>query len=199
MKLSLISLALLCTLAPAAQAAQASTSDDNTASPGVGPYARVEIGRTHFSLSNALPQVGVEHRGSAAKFFGGYRFNENLGVEGGYAALGSFSQSVTLGGATVRQDGKARSLYAAATGRLPLGESFALHGRLGVSFGKVSGTSVLPAGNNLLGSTASGLLGVGAEYRPTRNVALTVNYDNYGHLSDKVQASSLVFGVHFWF
>jgi len=118
-------------------------------------------------------------------------------VEAGYAALGSFSENLTVGGASVKQEGKARSIFSAATGRLPLGESFALHGRLGLSSGKVSGTNVLPANDNLMGSKTSVLFGVGAEYRPKPNVALTVNYDSYGKLSNNVKASALVFGLHF--
>ncbi|MEO8057901.1 MAG: porin family protein [Burkholderiales bacterium] len=172
-------------------AAQASPNDGI-----VGAYARVEVGRSTFGVSSALPQTGADKHGQAVKVFGGYRFNENLGVEAGYAALGKFSESVTIGGTSGMQDGKVRSIFGAATGRLPLGESLALHGRLGVSSGKVSGTNVLPAGDNLMGSRTSALFGVGAEYRPKPYIALTVNYDSFGKLSNKVKASALVFGLH---
>jgi opacity protein-like surface antigen len=193
MKTSHFVLSLLGTLTLAVQAAP----NDGV----VGPYARVEVGRSNFGLSSALPQTGSgsDEHGQAAKLFGGYRFNENLGVEAGYATLGSFSESVTVAGVGVKQDGKARSIFGAVTGRLPLGESFALHGRLGLSSGKVSGSNVLPADDSLMGSANSLMWGVGAEYKPLPNVALTVNYDDYGHLSNKVKASSLVFGLHFWF
>ena len=189
MKSFILFLAILGTMNLAAQAAP----NDGI----VGVYARVEVGRSNFSLSSALPRVGSDEHDQAVKVFGGYRFNENLGLEAGYAALGKFSESVNVGGASVTQDGKARSIFGAATGRLPLGESFAIHGRLGLSAGKVSGTSVLPADDNLMGSKTSVLSGLGAEYRPKPNVALTVNYDSYGKLSNNVKASALVFGLHF--
>ena len=189
MKSSLFVLSLLSVFALAAQAA---SNDGFT-----GAYARVEVGQSNFSLSSALPQAGSDEHGQAVKVFGGYRFNENLGVEAGYAALGKFSESVTVGGASLKQDGKARSIFGAATGRLTLGESFALHGRLGLSSGKVSGTNLLPASDDLMGSKTSVLFGVGAEYRPKPNVALTVNYDIYGKLSNNVKASARVFGLHF--
>ena len=189
MKSSFFVLSLLSTLTLAAQAAP----NDGI----VGPYARVEVGRGNFGLSSALPQSSSDEHGQAVKVFGGYRFDENLGIEAGYAALGSFSESVTAGGASVRQDCKARSIFGAATGRLPLGESFALLGRLGLSSGKVSGTNVLPASDNVMGSKTSVLLGLGAEYRPKPNIALTVNYDSYGKLSNKVKADALLFGLHF--
>ena len=136
MKLSILPFALFSMLTIGAHAA---TNDG-----GVGPYARVEVGRTHLGLSSALPLDSADDRSSAVKIFGGYRFNENFGVEAGYAALGSFSENANVGGANVTQDGRARSIFGVATGRLPLGDSIALHGRLGVSFGKVSGTNVLP-------------------------------------------------------
>jgi OmpA-OmpF porin, OOP family len=165
----------------------------------VGPYARVEVGQSHFSLSSAAPKVGEDRFGRAAKLFGGYRFNEHLGLEVGYAALGSLRKRVSIGGANLNQDAKARSIFAMATGRLPLGESLALHGRLGMSLGKVNGINILPASDNLIGSATSLVLGVGAEYKPLKNLALSVNFDDFGRLSKKVKASSLVFGVHFWF
>jgi OmpA-OmpF porin, OOP family len=189
MKSSLFALTLLGSFTLAVQAAP---NDGIT-----GAYARVEVGRSHFSLSSTLPQLGSDDHGQAFRVFGGYRFNKNVGVEAGYAALGSLSENVTVGGASVKQDGIARSIFGAATGRLPVGESFALHGRLGLSSGKVSGTNVLPTSDDLMGSRTSMMFGIGAEYRPQPNVALTVNYDNYGTLSNNVKASAVVFGLHF--
>ena len=87
----------------------------------------------------------------------------------------------------------------AATGRLPLGDAWALHARLGLSFGQVSGTAVLPTANTLMGNQRSLLSGVGVEYKPRPNLALTVNVDRYGKLSNSVRASSLVLGAHIWF
>ena len=165
----------------------------------VGPYARVEVGVSNFSLSGSRPQTSTDGHGKAVKVFGGYRFNENLGIEAGYASLGSLSTSSTVGGINTQIDGKASSVFAAATGRVPMGESFALQGRLGVSFGQVSGTSSLPGSDYLIGRKTSVLIGVGAEYRPTSIVVLSINYDSYGKLSNDVSASSLVFGAHFWF
>ena len=135
MKASILALALLCTLTLAARAAP----NDGI----VGAYARVEVGRSNFGLSSTLPQVASNEHGQAVKLFGGYPFNENLGVEVGYAALGSFTKSVMVAGASVKQDGTARSVFGVATGRMPVADSFALHGRLGLSFGKVSGTNLL--------------------------------------------------------
>ena len=189
MNLSIYALAMLGTFSFAAQAAP----NDGI----VGPYARIEVGSSNLSLSGSLPQMSANESGKAVKVFGGYRFNENFGVEGGYVALGSFSNRVIVGGTSFTQDGNARSIFGAATGRIPLGESFALQGRLGVSFGEVSGTNLLPEQDSLMGSKTSALFGVGAEYRPRPNVTLSINYDSYGKLSNNVTANALLFGLHF--
>ena len=189
MKSPIYVLAILSAFTLAAQAAPNDGID--------GAYARVEVGRSNLGLSGTLPQAGSDNNAQAVKLFGGYHFNEHFGAEAGYAALGSFSKSVLVGGTSVTQHGRASSTFAAATGRLPLGESFALHGRLGLSSGKVSGTNVLPASDNLMGSKNSVLVGLGAEYRPRLNIALTINYDSYGKLSNNVKANALLFGLHF--
>ncbi len=163
----------------------------------VGAYARVEVGASDFGLSGSPPQSGSDHRGQAAKVFGGYRFDAGLGIEVGYAALGSFSEVISVGGISGRQELKGRSVLAAATGRWPMGESFALHGRLGLSSGRVFGTDRLPQADQRIGGKTSALIGLGAEYRPRSNIALTLSYDNYGRLSNQVKASSLLLGLHF--
>lgn len=189
MKSSILALALLSTLTSAAQAAP----NDGI----VGAYARVEVGRSHFGLARTRPRLGSDDHGQAAKVFGGYRFDTGVGVEVGYAALGTFSETLAVGSTSVQQAGKGRSVFAAATGRWPVGESIALLGRLGLSSGRVSGTDVLPQADRLTGGKTSPLIGLGAEYRPRSNMALTLNYDNYGKLSNEVKANALLLGLHF--
>lgn len=184
-----LALLLLCALIPAARAAP----NDGI----VGVYARVEVGRSQFGLSSASPRLAADDSGQAAKLFGGYRFESGLGFELGYAALGRFSETVAVGGASAQQEAKGRSVFAVATARWPLGESLAWHGRLGLSAGRVSGDSVVPPADRLSGRKTSALIGLGAEYRPRSNVALTLNFDHYGQLSDHVRARALVFGLHF--
>ena len=82
---------------------------------------------------------------------------------------------------------------------MPLGESFALTGKLGVSFGKVRGTDLLPASSSLMGSQRSLLVNLGAEYRLTPNLAFTVDYDRFGKLSDRVSAELISTGVRYDF
>ncbi len=189
MKTSLFVLAILGALSFSAKAAP---NDGIT-----GAYARVEVGRSRFGPSHSPLRLGSDDQGQAAKIFGGYRFDTGLGVELGYAMLGQFSETLAQGNSSVRQEHKAHSVFAAATGRWPVGDAFALHGRLGLSSGRVTGNDVLPQGEPLGGAKTSPLIGLGVEYRPRSNIALTLNYDHYGKVSSQVSASALLFGLHF--
>ncbi|WP_395703485.1 outer membrane beta-barrel protein [Aquabacterium sp.] len=164
-------------------------------------YIGGAIGRSSFNAHDLnLPNTGGDERDTAGKLYGGYQFNETFGIEGGYVRLGKFSERVTLGsGNTVTQEGRARSLYLAGTARLPLNEQFSLNGRLGLSAGRVSGSNILPTGSQMTGSTYSTMLGVGAEYKVSQYVALTLDFDHYGRLSDKISGNLVSAGVRFSF
>lgn len=171
-------------------AAQAAPKDQT-----VGPYAGAEVGRANFSLSNTNPVTASDKSGNALSIFGGYNFDPNFGAEVGYTRFGSFSETETIGGVGVKQDGSARSFYGVGTARANLSESFGVHGRAGVSFGKVSGTNVLPVSDQLTGSKTSLLVGVGADFKLAPNITLTADYDHYGKLSNNVKANTLMFGA----
>ena len=178
-------------LSAAAFSAQAAGPAHDT-----GPYAGVAGGRSNFSLPSTTPAaISKDESGALFKVYGGYRLTDNFGLEEGYARLGSFHQSVSLAGVPVRQNGSGRSLYGALTARARLGESFALNGRVGLSSGKVSGTNVLPAGQNLIGAKRSAMIGVGAEYRVSPNFSITADLDHYGKLSKNVKASAIMVGL----
>ena len=187
MKNSLILAAALGTLTLAAHAAPNDGS--------IGPYAGAEIGRTNFSLSSSLPTTDSDKSGNALKVFGGYNFDQNFGAEVGYTRFGSFSENATVAGVATKQDGSARSFYGVGTARANLSDSFGIHGRAGVSFGKVNGTNVLPASDNLMGTKTSLLVGLGADFKLTPNVTLMADYDHYGKLSNNVKANTLMFGA----
>lgn len=172
------------------QAQAAPTSQD-----GTGPYAGIELARAHFGISSALPSTARDSQATGGRLYGGYRFTPNFGLEAGYAGLGSLSETVTVGGGAVTQDAKARSLYAAGTAQMPLTDALALRGKLGVSRGKVWGANQLPAANSLIGSSTSLMGGLGLDYRLNRDITLTADYSHYGHVSDKVRASSVGIGA----
>ena len=139
-------------------------------------------------------------RPEAAKLYGGYRLTDTWGVEAGWVQLGRVHNDTTAtDGSTVHHNGHANSLYLAGTGRVPLGQGFSLTGKAGVSFGRVSAQESGDTDFVLGGHKASLLLGVGAEYQVSRNVALTLDLDGYGKVSRQVKASTVTLGLRYGF
>ena len=125
---------------------------------------------------------------------------ENFGVEAGYVRTHNLNQNTGSGLALVNRTVNGHSAYLAGTARLPLGQSFALTGKVGASFGKV--TSVSPstaATNSLLGSNAALLVGTGAEYVLSRKVSFPVELESYGKISKQVKGNTLTVGTRFMF
>ncbi len=193
-----------CTALATALLLGAASSAANAAGPrqDSGVYAGGSIGRSSYSLSSSnrapVPWGGEKSSksGTAYKLYGGYRFTETFGVEAGYARLGRVSQWSSNGAYSRLQSGTGQVFYAAATARLPLGESFALNGRLGVARGRISGDNnwALPS-QRISGSSTGLMAGIGAEYRVTRNLSITADYDYFGKLSKQAKGGMVTVGL----
>ena len=102
----------------ASMAAQADTQ------PGF--YAGAGIGTTKIGDSS-FDGTGIDDSDTGFKIFGGYTFNENWGVEVSYFDFGEASASDGGDSVSVGVTG----LSAAAVGRLPINDMFAVYGKLG--------------------------------------------------------------------
>lgn len=174
--------------------------------PDTAFYAGGAAGRSSFSLSSAnsvpVPWGGekASKAGTALKLYGGYRLTPNFGLEAGYARLGRVSQWTSAYGVSTLQSGSGQAVYAAATARLPLGDAFAVNGRLGVAYGRISGGmsgggNWAPGNQRFSGGSTGLMAGFGAEYRVTQNLAITADYDYFGTLSKQVKGGMLTVGV----
>lgn len=166
-----------------------------------GFYAGGGIGHSSFSLSSSssapAPWGGEKSSkaGTAYKLYG-YRLTEHFGAEAGYARLGRVSQWTSAYGVSTLQSGSGQAFYAAATARLPLGESFAVNGRIGIAHGRISGAGNGVPGNRRFSGGANGVMaGFGAEYRVTQNLAITADYDYFGKLSKQAKGGMLTVGL----
>jgi len=159
-----------------------------------GPYAGIALGASTLRADSTSPDIDDDGTGSTFRVYGGYQFTDRFGAELGYARIGDVEQTFTDDAGSTTHALRARSLYAAATGRLPLTSAFSVSGKLGVSYGEVSGTD-LPAASHATGHRLSPLVGLGVEYQPWDRVALSISYDYYGKVSDEVSANSLSAGV----
>ncbi len=164
-------------------------------------YVGATMGASNYSLHSAhtpRPPGGLQRdtHGTAFKLYGGYRLTEHFGAELGYAHLGRAKQWTTVNGTALRDEGKGRAFYAAATAQLPLGDAFVLHGRLGVARSKVTGGGTqVPARQGLAGSATGAIVGIGAEYKLTPTMSLTADYDHFTKLSRHAKGGMLTVGL----
>ncbi len=189
--------AALAALSVHAQAhAQASASKDVT-----GPYIGAALGPAFGDRGiDDSSSSNDEHIGRGTKLYGGYQVTENFGVQVGYVRLRELNRNTGSGATLNVQTATGHSTYVAGTGRLPLGQSFALTGKVGVSFGKVTDASpATPATSSLVGHKTSLLIGTGVEYVVNHNVALSVELESYGKISQQVKGNTLTVGTRFTF
>ena len=196
-----LSLVILATLAsPYAMA------DDNDA----GWYFGVNAGRSKAkiddtSIINNLTGTGLtaaaivdEDVSHGHKIFGGYQFNKNLAVEGGYFDLGQFGYTLyTSPPGTLSGNVKLKGYNLDVVGLLPVTEKFSLLARLGLdyaearaSFNTTGAGTLSRARNNANKSDTKIKYGVGMQYALTESLGLRVEAERYqindavGHNSD---------------
>lgn len=132
-----------------------------------------------------LPQVDETDIGY--RYFGGYRFSRNWGVELGYSDLGRGNGGEPGAFALQKSAAQTSAWTVAGTGSLPIGEAFSLQGRVGLSVASPDATAVAPGGatgSALPRYRPSVLWGLGGQYDLTGTVGLRVDYNNFGRLSD---------------
>lgn len=184
-QLSLLTLALL-----AAPFAMAQT--DTT-----GWYAGGHIGQSQATIDDARITSGLLSSGLIAgpispinrdlgyKVFGGYQFNKNFALEGGYFNLGQFGFSTTTTPAgTLTGDIRLKGLNLDAVGTLPITDKFSVLGRLGVtntqandSFAGTGAVSVLNP--NPSSRDINLKVGLGLQYAMTDALSLRAEIERY--------------------
>ena len=156
---------------------QAQTSSNPGTGRGIyapgASYIGFNAGRSNFSgLGNGTGLFGSSNRDTSYSLSGGTYFNDNLGVELGYTALGRVNRA---GGTT-----DAEGINLGLVGKAPLGDQFNLLGRIGTTYGR-SNVSSAP-GSGVASGRASGFglsYGVGAEYAFNTNWSAVLQYDVY--------------------
>lgn len=180
-----------------AQAQAQTTGTQEVTGPYIGAAFGPAFGDREIDDANSRND---EHLGRGAKIYVGYQLTEHFGVQAGYVRLHELNRNTGSGATLIEQTATGHSTYVAGTGRWPLGQSFALTGKVGVSFGKVTDASPITAATrSLLGSNTSLLIGSGAEYVLNRNVAFSAELESYGKLSGRVKGHTLSLGTRFTF
>jgi OOP family OmpA-OmpF porin len=107
-------------------------------------YGGVSVGQSRTDMNPAgltaglLPgltaaSTNTDNKDTAFKVFGGYQFNRNIALEGGYFYLGKNSfNAATVPGGTLAGNNKVQGVNLDLVGTLPLSESFSALARIGV-------------------------------------------------------------------
>ena len=122
-------------------------------------YFGLSAGQSHSQLNetdttNSLLGAGNgaslqdnQRQDTAYKLFGGYQFNRNFAIEGGYFNLGQFNYQSTAPGSSLNGTYKVEGLNLDLIGTLPLSERFSVFGRIGAQYANTrdsfSGTGTL--------------------------------------------------------
>ena len=174
-----------------------------------GWFGGLSLGQAKVSIDNSgTAPAGVtfshtkDEKDTAYKVFGGYQFNKNFAVEGGYADFGNHSLTVsitapTIADGSIKGSAEASGFNVDAVGIIPLQSGFSLFGKVGAVYTTTKGSYTgSGAYTSAVLATAFGDLnpkssewnlkwGVGAKYDFTNNMALRVEYERINNVGDK--------------
>jgi len=206
-----ISIALLAATAVSAPLS-VSAADESPwyAGAGIGrgeakrPGSWVEQADLAFKAQGVTSVTNIGTGSTAWKLYGGYQWDENLGVEAGYARLGRFNgvSNVTAPAAATGSgtwDASAFSL--AAVGTLPIKERFAAIGKLGLAYTRLSVSATAPgAGGAAVAFNPSNdrvnlMLGLGLRFDLSKKVGLRAEYEQYSNVGDATKTGQTAIGV----
>ena len=150
-----------------------STSTASTGNPMYGTgnaYVELGVGRTDYSLGAGTGVFANEKRDTSYKVAAGSFFDRNVGFELGYTDFGSIRRG---GGQT-----QANGLNMSAIGRIPLGASFNLLGRVGATYGRTRVSSLPGSGITAGRENGFGMhLGLGGEYVFNLQMSVVLQYE----------------------
>jgi OOP family OmpA-OmpF porin len=163
----------------------------------IGWYGGANVGQSRAKIDDARITSGLSAQGistnsitdddrdTAYKIFGGYQFNRNFALEGGYFDLGKFGYAATttpIG--TLNGSSRVKGLNLDLVGLLPITGRLSAFGRAGVAYADVrdsfSGTGATGMSNsNPHKRDANYKLGVGLQYAFTDALAMRAEVERY--------------------
>jgi len=117
------------------------------------------------------------------KVFGGVDINPMWGVEAGYTDLRKASVNYNIGNVAGSGTADGKRAYVAAKATMPLNEQVSFYGKLGAGYQKTEFSASTP-GLGRSDSDTGVYAGVGAQYKLSQQVALTLEYERYGKKKD---------------
>ena len=169
-----------------------------------GSYIGANVGTTRAqfkndSINNTLANQGFtvnsrteDNSSTGYKLFGGYQFNRNFALEGGYFDLGRFNYALnTTPFGTFSGDTRVKGLNLDLVGMLPLSDQFTIFGRVGAAYAQSRAnfirTGALPLNFSPTNRNDTNLkVGIGMQYAITEALALRAELERY-RVSDPVR------------
>ncbi len=162
-----------------------------------GWYGGVNVGQSRAKIDDARVTSNLLGSGFATssitdddsdtgyKLFGGYKFNRNFALEGGYFDLGRFGfTATTVPAGTLNGNIKLRGVNLDAVGILPITERFSAFGRVGVNYAEAkdsfSGTGAVNVTNpNPSKRDTNYKFGAGLQYDFTQSLGMRLEAERY--------------------
>jgi OOP family OmpA-OmpF porin len=144
--------------------------------------------RNQLSGVSVTTTIDDDDRDFGYKLFGGYKFNKNFALEGGYFNLGEFGFTAnTTPAGTFTGTGKFQGLNLDAIGILPFTEKFSAFGRVGYIYtetkdtftGTGGGSAVAAANPDPDEKAGNYKYGLGVQYDFTQALGLRVEWERY--------------------
>lgn len=129
--------------------------------------------------------IADDNRSTGYKLFGGYQFNPNFALEGGYFDLGHFGfTATTVPAGTLSGNIKIRGVNLDVVGTVPLSEKFSAFGRIGANYAEATdafaGTGAVSVLNPSPNKRDTNLkVGLGLQYAFTESLALRTEVERY--------------------
>jgi OOP family OmpA-OmpF porin len=133
----------------------------------------------------ATSSISNDDNDTGYKLFGGYKFNRNFAVEGGYFDLGRFGfTATTVPAGTLNGNIKLKGVNLDAVGILPITENFSAFGRVGVNYAEARDSFSGSGAVNVLNSNPSKReanlkFGGGLQYDFTQWLGMRVEAERY--------------------
>jgi len=161
-------------------------------------YIGTGVGYSQVSIDDIPPIAGVtftqskDENDTGWKIFGGYNFNPNFAIEGGYVDLGKFNLSANITApisAAFSADIKFSGPFLDLVGIWPVAENFSLYAKGGGIYASsktdVSATPALAAAFTAAGIVSDssddlkGMAGLGAQFDFNRNFGVRGEWERY--------------------
>ncbi len=147
----------------------------HAADPYVG-FNLTTPGEANFSINGH--DVANDNKPHAMKLYTGLRFTPTWAAELGYGAFGSYHAADPTPGSSYQLKMSTSVAYLAARATTPLGDSFALFGKVGLAVNRLKASDSL--GHTDRESFVRPMFGSGLEWKLAPQVSATVEYNRYG-------------------